>query len=74
MARVSSSKNQRIIHPSPLGIAARPRQSLTGSASDQFGSTSIQSSHAPIMRLEKGAIIRTLHDEPAFSEIFVPTS
>ena len=24
-----------------------------------------------IMRLEKGAIIRTLHDEPAFSEMFV---
>ena len=24
-----------------------------------------------IVRLEKGAIIRTLHDEPAFSEMFV---
>ena len=24
-----------------------------------------------IMRLEKGAIVRILHDEPAFSEMFV---
>src|ERR1700726_2885620 len=28
-------------------------------------------SECEIMRLEKGAIIRVLHDEPAFSEMFV---
>jgi CRP/FNR family cyclic AMP-dependent transcriptional regulator len=42
-------------------LAGQPRRMATATAMTE----------CEIMRLEKGAIIRVLHDEPAFSEMFV---
>jgi CRP-like cAMP-binding protein len=42
-------------------LAGQPRRMATATAMTE----------CKIMRLEKGAIIRVLHDEPAFSEMFV---
>jgi CRP/FNR family cyclic AMP-dependent transcriptional regulator len=42
-------------------LAGQPRRMATATATTE----------CEIMRLEKGAIIRVLHDEPAFSEMFV---
>jgi CRP/FNR family transcriptional regulator, cyclic AMP receptor protein len=42
-------------------LAGQPRRIATATAMTE----------CEIMRLEKGAIIRVLHDEPAFSEVFV---
>ena len=58
--------------PSPLSQRERESRCLTGQRLRLATATAI--TDCEIMRLEKATMIRVLHEEPAFSEVFVSMS